>query len=149
MSIDYNILEKGFRVTHNDYVDYYYAISVDCNEDGDYQFCTKEFKDTAERLVDFLNQILSDKREVEKENEQLKSENNELQGKYDKQSSLFNGLGCEYDGLKAENEQLQQELFESENELLELYYHDNPVRRDQHLEVLKMEFKERFGRDFE
>lgn len=74
--IDYSILEKGFRVTHNEYVDYYYAMSVDCNDNGDYQFCTKEFKDTAERLVNFLNTLLDDKKRVEKENEQLKKQLN-------------------------------------------------------------------------
>ena len=48
-----------------------------------------------------------------------------------------------------ENKQLQQELFESERECLELHYHDNEVRRDDRIEMLKEEFKERFGRDFE
>lgn len=48
-----------------------------------------------------------------------------------------------------ENNQLQQELFESEQECIEVHYYDNPIRRDNKIEMLKEEFKERFGRDFE
>ena len=67
-------------------------------------------------------------RKLKEENEQLKSENNKL---------------------KKENEELQQELFESEYECIAVHYHDNEVRRDDRIEMLKEEFKERFGRDFE
>ena len=51
--------------------------------------------------------------------------------------------------LTEENEQLKQELFESEKEWYECNYADNPARRDDKIEVLKEEFKKRFGRDFE
>lgn len=51
--------------------------------------------------------------------------------------------------LNNENKQLQQELFDSECECIEVHYHDNEVRRDDRIEDLKIEFKERFGRDFE
>ena len=71
-TIDYSILEKGFEFHQNHFTGYCFANSVECNEDGDYQFCTKEFKDTAIRLVDFLNMLLRDKNQLEKENEQSK-----------------------------------------------------------------------------
>ncbi len=48
-----------------------------------------------------------------------------------------------------ENEQLKQELFESEFDYIMETYANNPVRRDDKIESLKKEFKERFGRDFE
>ena len=51
--------------------------------------------------------------------------------------------------LKKENKQLQQELFDSEYECICVHYHDNEIRRDDRIEDLKQEFKERFGRDFE
>ena len=46
--------------------------------------------------------------ELEEENEQLKQENEKLQGEYDYLLWLYNGLGCEYDWLKEENEQLKK-----------------------------------------
>ena len=84
----------------------------------------KEYDNTLKGIDDMCD--LSNK--LHEENEQLKSENNKL---------------------KKENEELQQELFESEYECIAVHYHDNEVRRDAHIEMLKEEFKERFGRDFE
>ena len=71
MNIDYNLLKNGFQLTHNKHIGYYYAVSVETGENGDYQFCTKEFKDTAEELVDFLNTLLVDKEDIEDERDQL------------------------------------------------------------------------------
>ena len=51
--------------------------------------------------------------------------------------------------MAKENEQLKQELFESEKDCLLETYNDNPVRRDEKIESLKEEFKERFRRGFE
>ena len=65
------------------------------------------------------------------------------------QSHSLNRLSMENKELKKENGELQQELFESEQECLEVHYYDNPIRRDAKIEMLKEEFKERFGRDFE
>lgn len=50
--------------------------------------------------------------------------------------------------LLNENEELKKELFESEKDCLLETYNDNPVRRDEKIESLKEEFKERFRRDF-
>ena len=69
-----------------------------------------------------------------------------------KYRSLEEGLfeqNREISKLKKENKQLQQELFESEYECIWVHYHDNEFRRDDRIEDLKEEFKERFGRDFE
>ena len=77
-TIDYSILEKGFEFHQNPFTGYCFANSVECNENGDYQFCTKEFKDTAIRLVDFLNMLLRDKNQLEKENKELKEEIRQL-----------------------------------------------------------------------
>lgn len=65
--------------------------------------------------------------------------------------------GCEYWSDKAseritllekENEKLKQELFESKKDYLIETYSDNPTRRDEKIQGLKEEFKEKFG-DFE
>lgn len=62
--------------------------------------------------------------------------------------------GCEYWSDKAseritllekENENLKQELFESKKDYLIETYSDNPIRRDEKIQSLKEEFKERFG----
>ena len=50
--------------------------------------------------------------------------------------------------LTEENEQLKQELFESEKDYIMETYSDNPIRRDEKIQLLKEEFKEKFG-DFE
>ena len=47
--------------------------------------------------------------------------------------------------LEKENKQLIKELFESEEEYLLATYYDNPIRRDDKIQELKHEFKERFG----
>ena len=61
-------------------------------------------------------------------------------------------IECDRDSLKKdvislekENEQLKQELFESKKDYIIETYSNNPVRRDKKLQVLKKEFKERFG----
>ena len=61
-------------------------------------------------------------------------------------------IECDRDSLKKdvislekENEQLKQELFESKKDYIIETYSNNPVRRDKKLQVLKEEFKERFG----
>ena len=51
--------------------------------------------------------------------------------------------------LQKENDSLKQELFESEVDYFLDTYQDNPIRAEQHIDELKEEFKERFGRDFE
>ena len=65
--------------------------------------------------------------------------------------------GCEYWSDKAseritllekENEKLKKELFESEKDYIMETYSDNPIRRDEKIQLLKEEFKEKFG-DFE
>ena len=53
-----------------------------------------------------------------------------------------------HDKCKKENEQLKQELFEIEKDYLIETYSDNSTRRDEKIQGLKEEFKERFG-DFE
>ena len=57
-------------------------------------------------------------------------------------------LSAKYRELKKENEKLKKELFEAEEEYLLETYHDNPVRRDDKIELLKEEFKERFGEEY-
>lgn len=47
--------------------------------------------------------------------------------------------------LEKENEKLKQELFESKKDYLIETYSDNPARRDEKIQGLKEEFKERFG----
>ena len=47
--------------------------------------------------------------------------------------------------LEKENEQLKQEFFESKKDYLIETYSDNPTRRDEKIQGLKEEFKERFG----
>lgn len=47
--------------------------------------------------------------------------------------------------LLFENEQLKKELFESEKDYIMETYSDNPIRRDEKIQGLKEEFKERFG----
>ena len=49
------------------------------------------------------------------------------------------------DSLENENECLKKELFESEKDYLIETYSDNPTRRDEKIQGLKEEFKERFG----
>jgi len=47
--------------------------------------------------------------------------------------------------LLFENEQLKKELFESKKDYIIETYSNNPIRRDKKLQILKEEFKERFG----
>ena len=47
--------------------------------------------------------------------------------------------------LETENKQLIKEWFESEKDYIIESYHDNAIRRDEKIQFLKEEFKERFG----
>lgn len=47
--------------------------------------------------------------------------------------------------LETENKQLIKEWFESEKGYIIESYHDNAIRRDEKIQFLKEEFKERFG----
>lgn len=47
--------------------------------------------------------------------------------------------------IEKENKQLKQELFEARKDYLIETYSDNPTRRDEKIQGLKEEFKERFG----
>ena len=60
----------------------------------------------------------------------------------------LNRLYDKYSSLKMENKQLKQELFEIKKDYLIETYSDNPTRRDEKIQGLKEELKERFG-DFE
>ncbi len=118
-TIDYSILEKGFELHQNPFTGYCFANSVECNEDGDYQFCTKEFKDTAIRLVDFLNILLRDKNQLEKENKAIKYQ-------YNEQSNEKMGLEEDVDRLLKENKELKtfkDKVFALIDARIEIYKH--------------------------
>lgn len=51
--------------------------------------------------------------------------------------------------LIKENNQLQKELFESKYENICEQYFGNPIRKDEAIKNLKIDFKKRFGRNFE
>ena len=118
-TIDYSILEKGFELHQNPFTGYCFVNSVECNEDGDYQFCTKEFKDTAIRLVDFLNILLRDKNQLEKENKAIKYQ-------YNEESNEKMGLEEDVDRLLKENKELKtfkDKVFALIDARIEIYKH--------------------------
>lgn len=86
---------------------------------------------------------------------ELHEENKHLQGKTSswkrtasKEISEKQKLVKRIVKLEKENKELQQELFESECAYIhERYYHKSEIEEE--IEELKIEFKARFGRDFE
>lgn len=58
--VDYTILKNGFNVHQNKFSKFWFCNSVDCNEEGDYQFCFKDLKYQAVELRDLLNGLLTD-----------------------------------------------------------------------------------------
>ena len=92
--------------------------------------------------------------ELSEENGQLKQSYQILAYMFDKYKELKDSLENENEQLKKENKelkeengQLKQELFESEKDYLIETYSDNPTMRDEKIQGLKEEFKERFGDD--
>ncbi|MBQ2654053.1 MAG: hypothetical protein IJF83_10895 [Methanobrevibacter sp.] len=108
-----------------------------------------ELHDKNEQLKYALNQRTTQCDKYYEENEQLKQNCNDLETAFDICRQERGRQQEEIECLSEENEQLKQELFESEKDYLEINYADNPVRRDDKIQSLKEEFKERFGRDFE
>lgn len=83
--------------------------------------------------------------EVSKENEILKRKINGLKSELNIWKEDANEHIREINELFEENKQLKEELFESKKNYIIETYSNNPVRRDKKLQVLKEEFKERFG----
>lgn len=98
-------------------------------------WCMANSEHCADVIATAMNELHEEIKQLRKE---LKSEELETQ-RYINLAKTINN----------ENEGLKKELFESEKEYLMIDYHDNPVRRDDKIEMLREEFKERFGRDFE
>ena len=42
--VDYPVLKNGFEVSQNRFSKFWFCLSKDCNEDGEYQFCFKDLK---------------------------------------------------------------------------------------------------------
>lgn len=97
---------------------------------------------TLKGATDKLNELAEENKDNKAMIEFLSTENTQIMNELKTRTQIQHQL--EY-----ENEQLKQELFDSECECIEVHYHDNEVRRDNKIEELKIEFKERFGRDFE
>lgn len=58
--VDYSALKNGFNVSQNRFSKFWFCMSVDANEEGEYQFCFKEMKYQAVELRDLLNGLLAD-----------------------------------------------------------------------------------------
>lgn len=58
--VDYSCLKNGFNVHQNRFSKFWFCNSVDCNEEGEYQFCFKDLKYQAVELRDLLNGLLAD-----------------------------------------------------------------------------------------
>ena len=98
------------------------------------------------------NLVHLDNINLRKENEKLKQVYQTLKHRHSLLHDECLEIECDRDSLKKdvislekENEQLKQELFESKKDYIIETYSNNPVRRDKKLQVLKKEFKERFG----
>ena len=57
---DYDVLKNGFHVDQNSFSGYWFCLSKDLTEDGDYQFCFKDLKYQAQELKELLNDLLDD-----------------------------------------------------------------------------------------
>lgn len=68
MEIDYSILSDGFETDKSHWTGYWHVLSKKCNDDGDYQFCLHENETGADELCEFLNQLISDNKELYDEN---------------------------------------------------------------------------------
>lgn len=98
------------------------------------------------------NLVHLDNINLRKENEKLKQVYQTLKHRHSLLHDECLEAECDRDSLKKdvislekENKQLKQELFESKKDYIIETYSNNPVRRDKKLQVLKEEFKERFG----
>ena len=90
----------------------------------------------AEEIVDRLN-------EQDKEIQKLKQKVNGLKSELTIWKEDANEHIQETNKLFEENKQLKKELFESEKDYIIETYSDNPTRRDEKIQGLKEEFKQR------
>ena len=97
---------------------------------------TRENYDYMEEVVDVLNKL-------SEENEQLKRKVNGLKSELSIWKEDANEHIKETNKLFEENKQLKKELFESEKDYIIETYSDNPTRRDEKIQGLKEEFKQR------
>lgn len=96
---------------------------------------------TATENVNMLN-------ELHEENKHLQGKTSSWKRTASKEISEKQKLVKRIVKLEKENKELQQELFESECAYIhERYYHKSEIEEE--IEELKIEFKARFGRDFE
>lgn len=58
--VDYPVLKNGFEVSQNRFSKFWFCLSKDCNEDGEYQFCFKDLKYQAVELKQLLNGLIKD-----------------------------------------------------------------------------------------
>lgn len=112
-------------------------------------------KHSADVVATALNELLDENRQLKEENEQLKQAYQTLKSRHSLLHDECLEAECDRDSLKKdvislekENEQLKKELFESEKDYIMETYSDNLIRRDEKIQGLKKEFKEKFG-DFE
>ena len=112
------------------------------NSNNEYAFYDKE---DCEYVCNLLNTKDKEISRLKKENEQLKQKINGLESELSIWKEDANEHIREMNELFEENKQLKQELFESKKDYIIETYSNNPIRRDKKLQVLKEEFKERFG----
>lgn len=101
-----------------------------------YVICNGEHN--ADVVATTLNELLD-------KNEELKELGDYFERKKYEYHNKWNLVHLDNINLRKENEKLKQELFESKKDYIIETYSNNPVRRDKKLQVLKEEFKERFG----
>lgn len=90
-----------------------------------------------------FNEVLELINELSVENEKLKCEVTGLKSELTIWKEDANEHIQEINKLFEENKQLKQELFESKKDYLIETYSDNPTRRDEKIQGLKEEFKQR------
>ena len=99
----------------------------------------------ADVIAESLNILIKKNEQLEREYNKLKHRHSLLHDECLTVEHAKEGLENDIISLEKENEQLKKELFESEKDYLIENYSDNPTRRDEKIQALTEEFKERFG----
>lgn len=132
------------NVENEEFYELHYRYECDdmCRELNKYEDKVNELSEENQQLKKELQQAKKLIKTYSDENSDLTIENERLKKEMTK-------LGIDHTEeitrLEKENEELKKELFESEKEYIIETYSDNSVRRNDKLQSLKEEFKERFG----
>ena len=100
---------------------------------------------TTNKVVDLLNNQEERIKELEKEKEHIETCFKMADSTYHILRKQYHNIEIALSKYRKENEKLKKELFEARKDYLIETYSDNPTRRDEKIQGLKEEFKERFG----